>query len=562
MMSRKTSPTQRSFNPAHAAPAAASPPTHSFPTENDRPAQAQDTRVRSLSHSPKIMTGVSPGAPGREPLRDTQPMAADDVPPSSANPAQAGGTRDEPPVHQFGKGKGKRRHSDAYVQKWVDALPQLWEQHDPSYTAPAPAPSAPHASSARALKEKRRRSSSLDARRVRAREAPSASLVFPRSPSSGEEERLHHDEVPETQQRDQQQQQQQQQQPIAGTSSGMPSVPPLNDGYHAAEYSHANEDLAVGRVIWLNPALQHWNALPPRPRFPPEPLAPPPPRPPPSPTHAAEWHSTAHQAAGYDATRVHHGAYGNAPEAPLSQGPWVLVPQLPAQGSSPAAPTPPPPSTYRWVRYPAAQGGWALAPAAQPGPAWVPWLDASIGWMIAPPAAPQDSVPRPRTTPPRVQGAAGAAATRVHHGTYESAPEAPLLQGLQRPWVLGPPLQAQDGAPATSVPPPSAVRWVPCPGAQGGWALAPATQSGPAWVPWRDASVGWMIAPPAVPQDGVPGPRAMPPRVQGAASAAVEDENAAHQGAYGAAHGQGEGGNDAVGVRRGGVEEDNDDFFA
>ncbi|KJA26471.1 hypothetical protein HYPSUDRAFT_198769 [Hypholoma sublateritium FD-334 SS-4] len=76
-MPPKKSPTQRSFNPARAPPAAASPTHHSTTTENDPPAQAHDqvVRVGSSSRSPnsKAVPGVSPQALARSPLRHTQP---------------------------------------------------------------------------------------------------------------------------------------------------------------------------------------------------------------------------------------------------------------------------------------------------------------------------------------------------------------------------------------------------------------------------------------------------------------------------------------------------------
>ncbi|KJA22270.1 hypothetical protein HYPSUDRAFT_215871 [Hypholoma sublateritium FD-334 SS-4] len=123
--------------------------------------------------------------------------------------------------------------------------------------------------------------------------------------------------------------------------------------------------------------------------------------------------------------------------------------------------------------------------------------------------------------------------------TAGRGPRAQRLCPATRSWGVGP------AAPRAS---PSRSQWdawkrkfVPCPTAQ----------QGSAWVPLGDASIGWMLAPAAAPQDSVPGPRVMPPRGQGAVSTAGEAADTTRQdGACGAAHGEGEGGNVGVGARR------------
>ncbi|KJA22272.1 hypothetical protein HYPSUDRAFT_202289 [Hypholoma sublateritium FD-334 SS-4] len=78
-----------------------------------------------------------------------QAMAAAEVRLPSAYPAQAG--------RACQVREGEQRHSDAYVQQWVDALPLPWGQYDPIYTAD-------HAPPSRTRRDKHRRSSRLGAR--------------------------------------------------------------------------------------------------------------------------------------------------------------------------------------------------------------------------------------------------------------------------------------------------------------------------------------------------------------------------------------------------------------
>ncbi|KJA26454.1 hypothetical protein HYPSUDRAFT_213085 [Hypholoma sublateritium FD-334 SS-4] len=322
-MSLKTSPTQRSFNPARAALAAVSLTYHSTTIENDPPAQAQDTRVRPLSHSRKAAAGASPEAPRREALRDTQPRG-------QLAPAEPECPRTPPPraMHLATCHLPERVSPTAAPRPTGGIRPAarpspssgiVWDAWlcESDEDAVSALPSPPHASPPRVLNEKRRRSSSLDARRFRVRS--------PRSPSSGGEgtvpgdsreqeyqapvaqppppaahvqhphaastarhspprtvdptylhfeaaayapTRPFHEQMLYMQQWEQKLQQQQQQ-PNVDKSSGTPSAPACDNEYHAAEYgmSAASED----------PALQHWSApVPADPPFAPEPLAAPP----------------------------------------------------------------------------------------------------------------------------------------------------------------------------------------------------------------------------------------------------------------------------------------------